>query len=53
MFLNHSASTDDPVKNNYENSPITAFDSEDDSNILMKMKKFKINYIPIINKNKI
>ena len=35
-----------------KNSPITAFDSEDDSNILMKMKKFKINYIPIINKNK-
>ena len=51
-FLNHSASLDDPVKIIMKNSPITAFDSEDDSNILMKMKKFKINYIPIINKNK-
>tara|TARA_B100000886_G_C20419830_1_gene490996 strand:- start:515 stop:1558 length:1044 start_codon:yes stop_codon:yes gene_type:complete len=51
-FLNHSASLNDPIKMIMKNSPVTALSSEDDSSLLMKMKKYKISYIPIINKNK-
>lgn len=52
-FLNFSITLYDPIKKIMTNNPLTTSITEDDSSLLRKMKKLKINYVPIINNNKI